>query len=301
MNDGPSNLMRLLVSGLPAAGKTTFLAALWQIFETDGFLSELRLDSYVDDQRYIIEINRAWASCEKLDRTRIESPGVVRVRLRAKDAQIELEVPDLSGELFRDHWVDRSWSAEFDQQVKAADGIILMASTLTKESTLLREVDAAIPQGSEADDSTPEVNEERPDQPEAEVSEALREWDARRTEAQVQLVEHLQFVQRSRSGQPIPVAVLLCAWDQVLAVAPQTAPREWLSQRLPLLDQYLEVNSRDFPSTVFGISAQGGDLDEKDRLLAMRPVDRLLVADGASSSHDLTVPLAWVLDTVANA
>lgn len=297
MAEEQSDAMRLLVSGLPAAGKTTFLAALWQVFETDGFPSVLEFDSYVGDQRYIIEINRAWASCEKLERTRLETPGIVRVKLRSTDALIELEVPDLSGEVFREHWVERHWKPDFDQQVKAADGIVLMVSTLNKETMLLSELSAATPDPLRDADPRPDPESKSEDE---ESDNQKRSWDPRETDAQVQLVEHLQFVALRRSQQPVPVAVVLCAWDQVRVVDPEITPGSWLSDRLPLLDQYLEAHRNQFPSTAFGISAQGGELDEKDRLLAMAPVERLYVTDGETSGHDITLPLAWVLDAIPN-
>lgn len=94
------------------------------------------------------------------------------------------------------------------------------------------------------------------------------------------------------------VALMLSAWDQVRAAPFELSPREWLKKEHPLLDQFLAANAEVFPAEVFGVSAQGGDLDkDRERLLSMDPIQRLEVVEGEESSHDLTVPLAWLMES----
>lgn len=280
MSKGGSN--SIILSGLAEAGKSTWLAALWQVFEEDGFNSALRLESYGGQQRYIVELNRAWVRCEEIGRTPIESPGTVAVQLRDREQnQVNLEIPDLSGELFREHWSQRHWDTDFDSDIQVADGLLLMVSTLTEATMMLRDL--------------PSVDGED------ESEEELPEWEAHRSPAQVQLVEHLQYVALRRGQQRIPVAVMLSAWDQVGEARLKLKPNEWLRQEAPLLNQYLAANAEIFPSAVFGMSAQGGDLEkDRERLLSMPPIERLEVLEGVESSHDLTVPLAWVLNAEQN-
>jgi Double-GTPase 1 len=293
---------QLLLSGLPASGKTTFLAALWQVFETDQFESALSLDAYLGDQRYIVELNRAWANCEELARTQIGNPGLVRVRLQDPDGElIDLEVPDLSGEAFRLHWAERRWDVEFDTQVKDADGVVLMMNTLAPEQPLLSEVQAAEAELAGVGDE-PEDGEGTPSSAAADASDGQKTWSPSDASDQVQMVEHLQFVAERREENPLPVAVVLSAWDQVLESDANARAEDWLRQTMPLLNQYLGTNPGLFPSKAFGVSAQGGDLkQDHDRLLQMNPIDRLIVAENGNSSHDLTLPLAWLVSEAKNA
>jgi Double-GTPase 1 len=272
-----------LLSGLVGAGKTTWLAALWQVFEEDGFESALRYDNYLGEQRYVVEINRAWTRCEPLDRTPIDSPGVVSIGLRdAKDNGLALEVPDISGEHFQSHWSDRHWDPAFDQEVRNVDALLLVVSTLSGATMMLRDLD--------------EEEESQDEDIEAEI--VLPAWDPIRSPAQVQLVEHLQFIALRREGRPLPVAVMLSAWDEVRKAGLEIKPQSWLSSEMPLLHQYLLTNTQTFPHHTFGVSAQGGDLKtDRERLLGMAPIKRLEVLDGDQRSHDLTLPLAWALDS----
>jgi|SRR6187551_362671 len=282
----------ILLTGLASAGKSTWLAALWQVFETDGFDSVLSQPSFLGDQRYIIELNRAWSECKNLERTPLSSPGSVAVELRSNtDELVRLNVPDLSGELFRDHWANRHWEAEFDRQVQAADGLALMVSTLTKEGLMRREANEveAIEINDEPNEEVDGGSSEQEDPP---------EWDPKDSPSQIKLVEHLQFIALRRSQRPLKVAVLLSAWDQIREAPFELESREWLSREQPLLDQYLKANNDLFPSAVYGVSAQGGDLEkDRERLLSMNPIDRLEVVDGTQSSRDLTLPLAWLADS----
>lgn len=289
----------VLLSGLVDAGKSTWLAALWQVFETDGFDSALALAAYLGDQRYIVELNRRWTRCQPFERTPIKSPGTVEVTLRdAEGSEARLEIPDLSGELFQEHWKSRHWEPEFDRDIQAADGLLLMASTLTKGVLMLRDLNALTAAAGEEEDA--ETGEEVPDVGENGDGQEPK-WDPSKSPDQVQLVEHLQFVALRRSGRPLPVALMLGAWDQVRAAGLELSPEEWLAKELPLLDQYLKANRDLFPSAVYGVSAQGGDLEkDREKLLSMAPIERLEVVEGTRSSRDLTVPLAWVVGAASD-
>ncbi len=294
----------VLLSGLVDAGKSTWLAALWQVFETDSFDSALTLGAYLGDQRYIVELNRRWTRCQPFERTPIKSPGAVEVSLRdAEGAEARLEIPDLSGELFQEHWASRHWEPDFDRDIQVADGLLLMASTLTEGVLMLRDLNTLSVAAGEEDPETGDEGGDLADAPKVEETpnDEERKWDPRKSPDQVQLVEHLQFVALRRSSRPLPVALMLSAWDQVRTAGIDLSPEEWLAQEMPLLDQYLKANRDLFPSAVYGVSAQGGDLEkDKEKLLSMAPIERLEVVDGTQSSRDLTVPLAWVVGAASN-
>ena len=57
---------------------------------------------------------------------------------------------------------------------------------------------------------------------------------------------------------------------------------------------------RDWSYTVYGISAQGGKLDEdKERLLSIElPSDRIIIVGNEASQHDISAPVQWLLQSV---
>lgn len=76
-----------------------------------------------------------------------------------------------------------------------------------------------------------------------------------------------------------------------------TTPEEWCRRLLPLLNQYLAANDDRFATAFFGVSAQGGDYSNAAELRKAhhRASDRIRVVSGDEISHDITVPVRWVI------
>jgi hypothetical protein len=145
------------------------------------------------------------------------------------------------------------------------------------------------------DEVTPIVEEVGPTS-EATEDGTPRAWDADRVPTQVKLVDLVQALVREPFSLPrVQIAVIVSAWDLVSESA--ASPAAWLAARLPLLDQYLRANPERFAARIFGVSAQGGDLArDGERLLRQDvPARRIVVAEDASQSHDLTAPVRWAM------
>ena len=121
-------------------------------------------------------------------------------------------------------------------------------------------------------------------------------WSPALTPTQVKLVEILQFLRvRAFLNRPLPLALIVSAWD---LIQNGEVPSLWFKKRLPLLSQFLEANAETTPFTVFGISAQGGELARANDLQKhTRASDRIVVtAQQATTAHDITAPLKWLLE-----
>ncbi len=203
----PEEVCRHLLIGLPATGKTTFLAALWHLVESAEIPEALRLVKLEGDREYINGLTRRWMRCESLSRTPVSTETLVSMRLRET----------------------MQWSHD-------------MAPT------------------------------------------------------QVVLTDLLQFMQvRRGSEQPLKLGVIVSAWD---LVEDQTSdPASWFGSRLPLLAQFLECNNLFWSTRIYGVSAQGGDLDrDKVTLLQHHAAsERLRISGPETTEHDLTGPLKWLL------
>lgn len=260
--------------GLPSTGKTTFLAALWHVLESreiDGALQQRGLQA---DREYLNKIRDAWIAFEQVPRTETPVGGVAFDLADPIGGAVgRVEFPDLPGESFRTQWTDRYWSEEFDQRVRAATGFLLFVAHTLRDSRLIVEADNRLPASALADAAST---------PPAEVA-----WNAKDSPTQAQVVELLQFIADTREqGTPIPLAVIISAWDLAerfsaydSSVAP--APANWIEGRMPLLWQYLRANDERFRWRAYGISAQGGDLNEQHEVNRM---------------HDPTRPLRWLLE-----
>ena len=60
---------KCLMLGLPKAGKSTFLAALWYVLKSAEIPGSLVMERREGDQEYLNLIADQWSKCEELDRT----------------------------------------------------------------------------------------------------------------------------------------------------------------------------------------------------------------------------------------
>jgi len=280
-------LTQLLVVGLPATGKTTFLAALWHVAESAEIRCSLVVSRYHGDREYLNKIRDEWLEYRQLPRTGLVDEQSVSMRLvrRAGGSEVEVVFPDMSGESFKLQWTDRRWSVEYSRLVSQAAGVLLFVHPdEVVEPTRIDQANRLVAE-------LPEVPEPPTD---AEFEESV-EWDPSQAPTQVQLVELLQFISDHAAEKRFRIGVIVSAWDLVRDNG--VAPEEWVGQRLPLLSQYLRANSDDYPYRVFGVSAQGGDLQRDSARLrkCIRPSDRVGVTGLDCATHDLTAVVGWVM------
>jgi hypothetical protein len=290
----------LLAIGLPEAGKTTFLAALWHVTEREEVPGSLGLKKISDNAKHLNSIKNDWLSFTKVVRTVPGQEQSATLWLRDEAGTIgEVVFPDLSGESYQGAWEERHWTSEYDQLVGSAEALLLFIHPGTlKEPYTIAEMqkiaEAAFPDGT--DEASVRGAEEAEDK---EVPEMAEEWDPEKAPTQVQLVELLQFVdERSKAKRPIRLAVIISAWDLVKNDYPgEAGARTWLESRTSYLDQYLKSNFEQFTVRVYGVSAQGGDLKaDRDLLLNFQHAsERILIEGPNCRPHDISEPVRWCL------
>lgn len=276
----------LLVAGLPSAGKTTFLAALWHCV-TDGRVpGALHLEKLHGDRKYLDQIRNAWLECTPVGRTSPSAATSVRMEL-ADDSgvRVALEIPDLSGEIFERQWSKRDVSIEYEKLVQGISGALLfLHPEHVIESTSIEDA---------CDPISPHIDSESVMEADSALPVA---WSPDRSPTAVQLVEILQVLATCRQELTLPLVTLVSAWDVVYAQ--KQTPDEWIQNRLPLLHQFLHNNPLLFPHRRAGISAQGGshaDNTGRERLLKEQPSDRIRLVNGADVSNDITLPIRWLV------
>lgn len=275
-----------LLIGLPSTGKTTFLAALWHVVGYEELRESLVLDRLEGDHEYLNNIRDEWLRCEKMGRTVTGPFNLTYMRLREPDNDkiiTEIIFPDISGEMFKTQWEERRWLITYADLVKDATGILLFVHPdQVKVPVSINQVDHVT--------SVDESN-----------IEPIVEWDPKNTPTQVILVDLLQAVFKHSVHDKLRLAVVVSAWDKIektnnLLNKSQT-PDEWLSQTLPLLDQYIKSNHEIFRAQVYGVSAQGGELEtDKEKLQQItKPSERIIVMSKEQKTHDITIPIRWVM------
>jgi hypothetical protein len=279
----------IVLMGLPATGKTSFLAALWYLVQHSQVASSLRLEKLEGDSKYLNHISKAWAAYEPVPHTRIDSETVVSMLLKDvhTNQTLKLSFPDLSGESFTLQWTMRQFTQGYDTFLRGASGAILFVGPLQYMKPI--RIDQANPLIEEI------LSGQQKQEPLQDRSDPIKPWNPERTPTQVQLVDLLQFILgRDYFAAPFRLAVVISAWDKPSQL--NMSPVEWLAKEFPLFHQFLSSNQKAFDTAIYGLSAQGGDYSQRNALMDKTPSDRIeVVGIGISNSHDLTEPLQWLM------
>ena len=276
------NQASFFLVGLPKTGKSTYLAALDEIIETQRTPGGLESAGFSEDREYLQLLREAWLRGQDMPRTTPGNDSIARLHVRDPESQLiaELLLPDLTGETFRAQCERREWNKSYREQVPLTAGILLFVHC--EHSAAHQPIGSSWPL---------DIDDE-------EASKA-QGWETKQAARQAKLVELLQFITEvGRAPQPLRVAVMLSAWDAVEKAAGGVAqdPCEFLEQEWPLLHQYLISNPERFAARPYGVSARGGGQEDTARLLEIEnPSDRVLIVDDSQRSTDLTRPIRWLL------
>ncbi|MEX3174060.1 hypothetical protein AB4M04_18490 [Serratia quinivorans] len=281
------------IMGLPASGKTTFLAALWHLVEANEAECRLKLDGCSGDFTYLNMIAEAWRSFSPVPRTSQIGDKNVTIQLIDSDTHVSGQAffPDLAGETFDRQVEERVCKPEFIEALSQNRGILFFINADVKEDSLsINEFNARLPA------QVPDANSASDAKPDDTAAE-LREWAPRDLPAQVKVVQLLSDLIRP-PFEPMKrrIAVMVSAWDLVRDM--ELTPSNWLATHMPLVAQFLRANQAYFEYQIYGVSAQGVSLEDDQAIndVAQRaPSHRIQIVGQESEGHDLTEPLVWLM------
>lgn len=280
-----------IIMGLPASGKTTFLAALWHLVESNEADSRLQLDGYRGDLSYLNLIAESWRSFQPVPRTSQVGDKNVTIQLRNLKTGVSGNAffPDLAGETFDRQVEERRCRPEFIENFDSENGILFFINADVREDDLsITELNARMP--IDIADVDPAIGNDT-------TSGLLREWEPKFLPAQVKIVQLLSDLTRPPfTPRKRRLAILISAWDLTRSMA--LVPSEWLSVHMPLVEQFLRTNEDLFKHQVYGVSAQGVCLDDDlavDEAAKLTPSRRIQIVSPEGEGHDLTEPLVWLM------
>ena len=277
----------VIIIGLPASGKTTYLAALWHVVTACDIDTTLRFgDLRAGNSEHLNAIARRWRSAVIQDRTALAGNRLVSMNLLDPGGRVlRVTFPDVPGEVYRRMWEDRDCDAEVAKLLRTGHVLLFVhADTIRAPSWTVDEVGLARAIGL----GGPEGRREA--------------WTPRLAPTQVEVVDLLQLLRMPPLDVgPRRLGIMLSAWDKVRDE--DLAPGDYLEARLPLLGQYLRRGADGWDYRVYGVSAQGGEYDraegdsvrEANELRKRdRPSTRIQLVGPVRQTHDLTEPLAWL-------
>ncbi|QWT43236.1 hypothetical protein KNV89_21800 [Dickeya dadantii] len=282
--------------GLPASGKTTFLAALWHLVGSDETKCRLKLDGYKGDLEYLNLIAGAWRTFQPVPRTSLIGDMNVTIQLcnRESNQSSTVVFPDLAGETFDRQVEERRCRSEFVEEFIDEDGILFFINADVKEDMLsINEFNSRIPiEGALNVAGITDKSAEK-----TVKSAVLQEWEPKFLPAQVKIVQLLSdLVRPPFDPRCRRLAILISAWDIVRDM--RLTPRQWLATNMPFVDQFLRTNGCFFKNQVYGVSAQGVNLQDDaavDEIAKLTASRRIQIVGPEGEGHDLTEPLVWLM------
>lgn len=279
-----------MVVGLQSAGKTTFAAALWYLVDSKEAPTVLEKGKHRGDHSYLEMLAEEWADGWQVPRTKLQDHQNITMNLRdpATSQDISLQFFDMGGETFERAFATRVLTPEMVDAFEGTENLMVFVNAaqppddvtlIDIASRLQEDVDEA----SVADDAAQKQT-----------------FDPSKTPRQVQLVYFLQAIQEIPLSVKVRrIVVIISAWDK--STMP-TEPDRWLEEHMPLLDQYLRNSTIEV--RIYGVSAQGGDLPEKNDVANPRDreklkrlakaSDRIQIVGYDVQKSDLTHPIRWL-------
>lgn len=272
---------KCFIAGVPDAGKTTYIAALWDIIKRGGSDLELQFTTSPENSSYLNEIWEYWVSMNKIERSKTPVPDDIKINVKRKtdNKELELDIPDFMGEQFQ-KIIDHTLPDNIKQWIEQSDRMVYLINKLDDVSKDDIEED-------DPEDATVDRTEERQKAPRLAPEKML--------EASQNMMV-LKYIASHAKMQKI--AIGLSAWD--VKMTANLTPEDYLQQRSPVLYNFIKWHFKEVK--FFGVSAQGFDYKDKNEKAAemrdkARKSRRAFIAFDKEKdlSPDLTKPFNYLI------
>ena len=266
----------IFIMGAPNAGKSTYLAALWYSINQKELKTRISLEKMGNNSQYLYSLSKKWLEIEQLERTVIgqEMPEL-SIHLTDGQNSLELEFPDLSGETFQNIYEKREMPLELYEKIVDSDAILYFINV---ENIY-----------------TPEFIAEMPSTLRDKIDDGIQYKERKPCDddpTQVQIIELLQAISDIKKKR-IDLGIVFSAWDLVENMD-SVCLLNYLEKSMNMLWQYIESNKERYYTSVWGVSALGGKIDDFEELLKVEiAVNRIkVVNESINVSHDVTSIIA---------
>jgi hypothetical protein len=266
----------ILLAGLPAAGKSTYIAALWAV-EKDGKSGHLlSCDERPSDSSYVDGMSDNWTVLEKVRRTTFAEPMeiVLPMKKQSTGKKIYLSLPDFKGEIFQ-QILGNSVSSDVVAWCEKSQGILFMLNLGNYSPEFFQE---------QISDTT---------KPKVELEKAvLLPNDIDPVIQNILLLKYLY----SKMGN-CPIALCFSSWDSTDYSDGQNV-EEWVKANHPCIYNFVSAHFTKY--RYYGISAQGADYSELDEKSSDELAEKATRKERAfvyrdRISYDITEPLDFLI------
>lgn len=270
---------KCLIAGLPSAGKSTYIAALWATEKEGNTGHELSCVQYPSDTSYLDSLRKKWQNLETVDRTTLSAPAEIELTMQAKgyEEELTLLIPDFQGEIFQ-QVLNNIISDDIKKWCGETDRILFFIRDL-KSMTLQDEIPSL--EGDKGVEQKQDMEMELKDIPQV-----------------IQNIMLLKYLNQEMGK--CPISVCISAWDTVEIDEATANVEDWMHKNHPFLYQY--ITAHFYKPKFWGVSAQGVDYEHMtltEEELAQRSIEgrRAYVCQKNTPDFDITKPLSELLKT----
>lgn len=269
--------IKILIAGLPNAGKTTYIAALNGAIQTGGDTS-LSYAGKSSELQYVNKVTRQWLEGKVVDHSTDDEPKYINWPLKKKNNDvITITIPDMKGEMYQDI-INNDFNDGLAEFCKGASGIFFFINDIVKP-VLKEHVQNIV---SERDASHTGDNQKE---------ENIVSLSIDKVNDVVKAILVLKYL-RNMIGD-VRLAVAVSSWD---TIAPTFANiEEYMKSECSALYNYVRYHFTDYK--FYGISAQGLNYDEH-----IGSLDKITVGGNRAyvftteKVYDLSIPLDYLTD-----
>lgn len=272
---------KCFIAGLPDAGKTTYIAALWDIIKRSRSKLELQFTTSPDNTTYLNEIWEYWVKMTKIERSKTPIPDdiTINVKRTSDGEELALDIPDFMGEQFQ-KIIDHTLPENIKKWIDQSDRMLYLINVLDDGLKDDMEEESA---------KTDDIDRQK------ERKDALLLAPEKMMQASQNMMVLKYIANHAKINK---VAIGLSAWDEKMKSG--KTPEEYLQQRSPALYNFIKYHFKD--CVFFGVSAQGFDYSKKaEKATEMkekaRKSERAFIAFDKEKdlSPDLTKPLNYLI------
>lgn len=266
----------ILLAGLPAVGKSTYIAALWAV-EKDGKSGHLlTCEDFPSDSSYIDIMKSNWIELKDVRRTTFAEPTeiVLPMKNNRTGVSINLALPDFQGEVFQ-RVLSNAISHDIEEWCDKSNSILFMLRLPTSSPEMLQE--------EISDDTEPRIGMDKVIMQTYNIDKAI------------QNVLLLKFLYE-RMGD-CPISVCFSLWDMA-DNSSNISIEEWVKLNHPCIFNYIVEHFSAYK--FFGVSSQGssyeGLSEQQEEELSAKTIEKkraYVYTDKVS--YDITEPIVFLI------
>ena len=232
------NDIKILIAGLPNAGKTTYIAALNGAIQQEGNF-HLSYVGKTSEIQYVNKVTTQWLEGKMVDHSTDDEPKYINWPLKKNDDVINIIIPDMKGEMYQDI-INNDFNEGLSEFCKDASGVFFFINDIVKP-VLKDHVQNIV--------SKDETNGNK--QEESDVSLSIEKMND-----VVKAILVLKYL-RNLIGD-VRLAVAVSSWDMIETTYPNI--EEYMKSECSALYNYVIYNFKNYK--FFGVSAQGLNYNE---------------------------------------